>query len=875
MAMLERAPFSALILGALLAMFVFNGCSAVVNSEPVSPGSPGDSIINDGVEPLVLVQDQDDPQSQEEARRKIAQERKKVLMKAYVEDARKLMKDGALDKAESLLLESLKTDPVHPGARMLLKQVQERLGKRSGEVESLALREQRKIQIRLEAAHAKVLQLLEKGAQAMGAGKYGEAVRAYEHAVNIMSWQPLLGEKEPALKDQAMNSLKGARAAARDEERLLQEEARRVAYEKVREEEQLALKRQQARILKILEKAELRFDEDRFNEAENLVDNVLEEEPTNLRARKLKETIQDARHHFNDKKYLTESKERFKRWRISVAATKIPESSILRWPTQTEWDKITLDRKIYSPVHGEADSPAVQKIKNKLKTETIPLQFESGDANLKAILDFIKSVANIPLVIDSEIVEELQSAELGFPLNLEKVKVGVALDTVMSSKPEFGYIFKHDVIFVTKAEKATGKIIPVVHDVRDLTIPVQDFTPPEIRLKAAGFDEEGSSIFGAVAEEAPPPYQAEDLIELIKENIATKTWDEMEGVSVDLSSGRLLVIHTADVQNSITTFLNNLRSFSTSIVTVEARFITVRDNFLEEIGVDWRGLGGAGQKGTLAVLDDVTNHAEDMASAGLDNGSTGLPINNIQSPSSGAFYNDGEDGDYRARTENIFDRVIGNMLSPMGGLTLSFAFLDDTQLNLVLRAVEKTERATLMTAPRLTVYNTQRSNITLVNQISYIKDYDVEVAQTASIADPVVGIIQDGLVLDVRPTISNNRQFVTLELRPTVANLIEPIRTITTTLGSQTQPVTIQLPELIVQSAETTVTVPDDGTVVIGGLKNILSVDRRSEVPFLADIPVLGFLFSHKGRSEEAADLILVVTVHISDLKEQESALRR
>ncbi|MBN2491060.1 MAG: hypothetical protein JXQ29_09440 [Planctomycetes bacterium] len=868
--MLERAPFCALLLGAVLALLPLSGCSAVVSSEPQASDSP----LLDDIRPLGSIQEEDpqsDPQS-EEARRKLMDERRQVLMQAYLEDARKLMLAGQLDRAESTLLEALKSDPLDPQARQMLKEVQERLGKRTGEVESLAEREATRQKVRQEANYARVRQALQQGREAMDAGNFREAARAYELAGNIMTWNPLLGEKEPDLKDQAMTGLRRAGAALRDQDNRLADQALAEAYQKRMVEEQRDRARQDLRLRAILEQATQRFEENRFAEAEQLTDQILEEEPTHLEARKLRDTIRDARHHYLDARYLKESKERFKRWSETIATAKIPSSAVLEWPTQTFWDRINRDRKVYAPVYGGEDSVAVQNLKNKLKTETIPLQFES--ANLKDVLDWIRSFANIPIVIDSEIVEELQSADLGFPLNLEKVKVGVALDTVMAAKPEFGYTFKHDVIYVTRKEKAAGTPIPVVHDVRDLTIPIQDFTPPQIRLKAAGADMDSSGIFGRPAEENPPAYNPEDLMELIKGNISTRSWEEGE-VSIDLVSGRLLVIHNPDVQNKIQEFLNNLRSFTTSIVTVEARFITVRDNFLEDIGVDWRGLGGAGQKGPLAVLDDVTSGAQNMASAGLDNGGTGLPINNLQSPAAGAFFNDGEDGDVRARTENLFDNLIGNMLSPVGGLTLSFAWLDDTQVNIILRAVEKSERATLLTAPRLTVYNTQRSNITLVNQISYIKDYDVEVAQTASIADPVVGIIQDGLVLDVRPTISNDRRFVTLELRPTVANLIQPIRTITTTLGSQTQPVTIQLPEIIVQSAETTVTVPDRGTVVIGGLKNILSVDRRSEIPFLADIPILGFLFSRKARSDESADLIIIVTVHISDLKEQEEMLRR
>jgi len=42
-----------------------------------------------------------------------------------------------------------------------------------------------------------------------------------------------------------------------------------------------------------------------------------------------------------------------------------------------------------------------------------------------------------------------------------------------------------------------------------------------------------------------------------------------------------------------------------------------------------------------------------------------------------------------------------------------------------------------------------RNNITITTQVAYVKDYDVEVAQGAVIADPVVDVAQDGMVLDV------------------------------------------------------------------------------------------------------------------------------
>lgn len=51
---------------------------------------------------------------------------------------------------------------------------------------------------------------------------------------------------------------------------------------------------------------------------------------------------------------------------------------------------------------------------------------------------------------------------------------------------------------------------------------------------------------------------------------------------------------------------------------------------------------------------------------------------------------------------------------------------------------------------RATGGGVSRNHIYLANQLSFIQDFDVEVAQTAFIADPSVGILQEGEVLDVR-----------------------------------------------------------------------------------------------------------------------------
>ncbi|MCB9870839.1 MAG: hypothetical protein H6837_13365 [Planctomycetes bacterium] len=79
------------------------------------------------------------------------------------------------------------------------------------------------------------------------------------------------------------------------------------------------------------------------------------------------------------------------------------------------------------------------------------------------------------------------------------------------------------------------------------------------------------------------------------------------------------------MQHEVAKFLADMVRISTAVVTVETKFLTINENFLQEVGVDFRGTGGAGNKGTVAPLDDLSNGLQTNASAGRDNSSTADP----------------------------------------------------------------------------------------------------------------------------------------------------------------------------------------------------------------------------------------------------------
>ncbi|HEX2878999.1 MAG TPA: type II secretion system secretin GspD, partial [Polyangiaceae bacterium] len=65
------------------------------------------------------------------------------------------------------------------------------------------------------------------------------------------------------------------------------------------------------------------------------------------------------------------------------------------------------------------------------------------------------------------------------------------------------------------------------------------------------------------------------------------------------------------------------------------------------------------------------------------------------------------------------------------------------------------------------------------------------------------------------------------------------------------------------RTAQTTVIVDDQQTVVIGGLIRDSLTKQRTKIPVLGDLPVLGFLFRHTTTTKQKSNLLLILTPYV------------
>src|SRR5690606_7465184 len=105
---------------------------------------------------------------------------------------------------------------------------------------------------------------------------------------------------------------------------------------------------------------------------------------------------------------------------------------------------------------------------------------------------------------------------------------------------------------------------------------------------------------------------------------------------------------------------------------------------------------------------------------------------------------------------------------------MGLSYMDDLEVSLLIRATQAHRRAISLTAPRLTLFNGQRAYVMVARQIAFISDLE-PIPDTLGF-DVTPGVVNSGVVLDVEATVSADRRYVTLTLRPSLATVVQPIR---------------------------------------------------------------------------------------------------
>lgn len=184
------------------------------------------------------------------------------------------------------------------------------------------------------------------------------------------------------------------------------------------------------------------------------------------------------------------------------------------------------------------------------------------------------------------------------------------------------------------------------------------------------------------------------------------------------------------------------------------------------------------------------------------------------------------------------DRVTG-ALSIIPGVGFNGTLVNPEVADVVIRALTNHRRARVLSAPRLLVNDNAEGVLTSVAEVPFTSVNASQTVATTSFA----GFADAGTTIVVTPRISEG-DHLELDYRITVNNF--------TGTGTEGVPPPRQTDEI-----ESTITIPDGHTVIVGGLNRINKTETVTSFPFLENIPFIKLLASNRSKADQRSTLFI------------------
>ncbi|MGA8893321.1 MAG: type IV pilus secretin PilQ, partial [Anaeromyxobacteraceae bacterium] len=289
-------------------------------------------------------------------------------------------------------------------------------------------------------------------------------------------------------------------------------------------------------------------------------------------------------------------------------------------------------------------------------------------------------------------------------------------------------------------------------------------------------------------------------------------------ITVDERTNVLIVKDTQEALARAEGLVRNLDT-ETPGVLIESRIVEAASNFTQALGVQWGGNFGFSQATGNAIPVSFPNTMTGTGAAG-------------QTPNQGV---------------QTLPNYAVNLPAPIGqgaggGIGLVFGSANGAfNLNLRLTALERKGVIKTISAPKVATLDNKEATISQGQSIPFSQ---------VSASGVNTTFVEALLELKVTPHVTADGSIL-MKIKAT-NNKPDPSLT-----GANGQP------SITKRQAETTVLVKDGDTTVIGGIYTRATSSTTNSVPFLGDIPILGFFFKNKSETDDHTELLIFITPRV------------
>ncbi|MDR3669213.1 MAG: type IV pilus secretin PilQ, partial [Holophaga sp.] len=258
-------------------------------------------------------------------------------------------------------------------------------------------------------------------------------------------------------------------------------------------------------------------------------------------------------------------------------------------------------------------------------------------------------------------------------------------------------------------------------------------------------------------------------------------------------------------------------------VQIEARVVEATKNWQQAFGVQWPTSNSSSTSLTVngSSASWIANNSASWNS--INNKST-------SGTSTAVGYSGGMTG-------------VTDISGAAGEMWLSF-LSNRMSINVVLQALESEGVVKIISSPKVVTQNNKKAKVLSGQKIPY------PATQSGNNSGAItVSFAEANLSLEVTPQITNDGTILMdIHVEKDDANFSQEV--------SGTPTITTRL-------VETQVLVKDGGTAIMGGVYKNTNSTSSTGVPWLKDLPILGFLFRNKSDKDENDELLVFITPRI------------
>jgi len=777
-----------------------------------------------------------------------------------------------------------------------------------------------------QRAVAKMEEAVNKAGEAVAAARFDEARQLAESALQVIEANRGYAQPPSKYERERARALECKKFVAAEYDRWSRAEAERqriAIAEQIERRRQLQEQQRREKVEQLFNAARQLQKERRFREAAEAMRQVLILEPANAEANYRLETYEDFWSLYEQQDIDREIQRQTQRILQQVDETRIPWAVDILYPKN--WREISARR---AGIEGSGGTDEDFELNRVL--DTIQPEVDFDELPFDQAVDFLTDLNQMNIAVDwDDLASSGIDRDRPISIRLNDVKLRTVLSEVLTQvggDVPLKYAVGEGLVRVATKEKLDRDKHILVYDIRDLIVNIPRFARgPQLDLTGAKqneldqagdrgglFDRWGGDLEATAREGEPDEEIVDEIMDLVRTTVEPDSWRETGGGDGALRelNGQLIVYNTSEAHQQTRALLAQLREARALMVGVEARFLIVSSNFLEEIGVDLdfvfnSGSAGfdpaftTGTAGGVAPISDPFTGAQVLiprqfsqagitpaippfgggqmpqvtplqpyGNAGFVPGGTGIsPHFNEMSPIV-AQQSSLSLADPRVLNTGIPGSFATQSLSP--ALNIAGSFLDNLQVDFLIRATQANKRSSIVQAPRLMMFNGQRAWVAVVRNRQYVSSVTPSVAEGAVGVQPVIANISSGNSLDVEGTISADRKYVTITVRTGLAQ--EPFfEKFEVQRASGDSPgIFILLTDQETRGVRTTVSVPDGGTVLLGGLKQVGEIEVEAGVPILSKIPILKRAFTNTTKVKDTQTLLILLKAKILIQKEAE-----